>query len=191
MAFHPSRHLRQVLVNLNFLEEYLRPGKLEPATLQWEKYLENAKELAKQFQSLIESIPQELRHFVAYPVRHEPPLPNLGIDALLCPTEIPELTSEAAVCKQRYNDQMKEDGLSASPPDVREEILSNRIHDHNTLCERVGKEIHGWIEEKGLGKSGEQYVRMSPPRTVPCTILEAILVTGERLPVPNDFELGP
>jgi hypothetical protein len=178
--------LPAIITQLRQLQSTLQQMPLQPASLEWESYLDQTRTLSQQFRSLIRAIPPEFRHFVAYPTYPDAPHPDLPIQTLLL-TSTPELTSESALCKQRYREQIEQMGLSEMPPDDRERILFEQVQSHNRLCEVGVKRIQQAIEKNRLKEVQEPHRPPPPPKRKPETDLLMHLVNGRDLPVPANL----
>jgi hypothetical protein len=179
--------LPTVLNQLNQLQLTLQKTSLNPASLEWESYLDQTRTLSQQFRTLIRAIPPEFRHFVAYPTHCDPPQPDMRIDTLLL-TGIPELRSESELCKQRYRERIEHMGLTEMPPADRERVLFEQVQSHNRLCEVGVKRIQQAIEKNELQDVQDPYRPAPQPKRKPDADLLMHLINGRDLPVPSQLK---
>ena len=173
--------LQNILTKLNETKRSLDPSKLEPANLNWEAYLKTMPILSKQFQDIIDKISM-LRYIVVYPTKPDSPDQRISTDALLCANDIPELNSENATCKQRYQEVIKELGFENSSAKERKGNLENQIADHNMVCESAKDMTNELIRKYGLTTPNTNYV---PPTKPTFMSLLAMSNGSEFLPVPQ------
>lgn len=178
-----AEKLPSVISELRQLQSSLQKVPLDPANLGWSEYLDQIRTLSQQFKKLVRSIPPEFRHFVAYPTHSDPPQQNMPIETLLL-TGIPELSSENALCRQRYREQIEQMGLAEMSAPDRQGVLLEQVESHNLLCEAGVKRIQQAIEKNDLDNAREPFRPAQPPRRKPEADLLMHLITGRDLPVP-------
>ncbi|KAH0795244.1 hypothetical protein GPJ56_000920 [Histomonas meleagridis] len=165
-----NNQIQKILRTIKILREDLNTRDLEPSYLEWSKILEKAPILAYHFEDAIASIRPELKHFVAYPTKYEPNAPSF-----LSSTDIPELISDNALSKQRYQEQIFEHGLGNASPAERESILSDQIYDHNMFCEKAFNMIKNIIDERNLNEKFSDFKQIPRNNTRDFSTLEALI----------------
>ncbi|OHT01350.1 hypothetical protein TRFO_07584 [Tritrichomonas foetus] len=185
-----TRQLKKILDDIKRLQNQLNPNALQPADLDWNNYLMKMPYISIYFNDLLENITPLLRYFVIYPTKHDSPDPRFGIDALLCANDIPEIISENAACKKRYQEQIHDLGLESTNPKEREDNLDNQINDMNMVCqsaERVASEL---ISRGKLTERNNNFKPITAPKKPPFDLLEA-LITGEFRRNPRALQVPP
>ena len=185
-----NKQLVKILSKLRNMRESMTSANAEMRNPHWENYLVQLKTAGIQFQNLIALMAPELRHFVAFPGKYEAiGKEKLPIDQVLCQSDITELLTEAAVCKEQYREKLGEMGLTGETPADRADILAWRIRDHNDLCKKVIEEVIQRVITDGDLHANVVAPRQRPARRVPPPFFAAIInCDGNELPVPDDLQ---
>ena len=185
-----DKQLVKILSKLRQMRESLTSANTEMRNPHWENYLVQLKTAGIQFQNLIALMAPELRHFVAFPEKYEAiGKDRLPIDQVLCQSDLTEILTEAAVCKEQYREKLGEMGLTGESPADRADILSRRIRDHNDLCKKVIEDVIQRLIKEGDLHANVVPPRQRPVRRVPPPIFTAIMnCDGGKLPVPDDLQ---
>ena len=139
--------------------------------------------LSIRFQDIIKKI-SLLRYYVVYPTKPESPDPKINTDALLCANDIPELNSENATCKQRYQEAINDLGLENSSAKERKSNLEIQISDHNLVCQNADNMANDLISAYKLTADNASFVPTAKLKPPPFDSIYAMYNGNNKLPVP-------